>query len=213
MPDSTPVVIDAFLLLDEPRRPWLDVDALKARFLARSAQVHPDRVHGASESERGEANARYAELNAAYNRLREVRDRLLHLYELEVGHPPKDIQRVPPGTMDLFVEVGQTCRDCDAFLAGRTLTTSPMLKLQVFKEGLGWTDRLQTLQQQVNARRDALAVELAGMNRAWESASAPESPSRRGELPLERLEQIYRALSYVARWTEQIQERLVQLAV
>ena len=31
-------------------------------------------------------------------------------------------------------------------------------------------------------------------------------------LPLDRLEQIYRALSYVGRWTEQIQERAVQLA-
>jgi hypothetical protein len=32
-------------------------------------------------------------------------------------------------------------------------------------------------------------------------------------LPLERLEQLYRAMSYVARWTEQVQERIVQLAM
>jgi hypothetical protein len=31
-------------------------------------------------------------------------------------------------------------------------------------------------------------------------------------LPLERLEQIYRAMSYVSRWMAQIQERVVQLA-
>jgi len=34
---------DYFALLDEPRRPWLDVSSLKQKFLARSSEVHPDR--------------------------------------------------------------------------------------------------------------------------------------------------------------------------
>jgi TPR repeat protein len=37
----------AFALLSEPRRPWLDAEPLKQRFLARSNEVHPDRVHSA----------------------------------------------------------------------------------------------------------------------------------------------------------------------
>ena len=32
---------DAFALLAEPRRLWLDADALKARFLPLSTAVHP----------------------------------------------------------------------------------------------------------------------------------------------------------------------------
>lgn len=207
------MTVDAFELLAEPRRPHLDVEALKTRFLQRSSQVHPDRVHGAPEPERVTANTHYAELNAAYNQLKEPKDRLLHLYELEAGGPPKDIQRIPPGTMDLFVEVGEKCRDCDTYLAGRTNTTSPMLKLKAFQAGLVWTDQLLDLQQRVNARREALASELIGLNAVWEAAPELGSPERRNTLPLERLEQIYRTLSYVARWTEQIQERLVQLAV
>jgi len=205
--------LDAFALFSEPRRPSLDVEALKTRFLTQSAQVHPDRVHGAGEAEKAEATTRYAELNAAYQQLKETKDRLLHLYELEAGGPPRDIQRIPPGTMDLFVEVGEKCRDCDAYLAGRTATTSPMLKLKAFQAGLVWTDALLGLQQQVNARRDALATELTAMNAVWDAAPAVGNPARREALPLERLEQIYRTLSYVARWTEQIQERMVQLAV
>lgn len=206
-------VTDAFALLDEPRRPALDPEALKSRFLALSAQVHPDRLHGAPEAERAEANARYAELNAAYQRLKEPRDRLLHLYELESGGPPRDIQRIPPGTMDLFVEVGEKCRDCDAFLAGRTETASPMLKLKAFQAGMAWTESMMELQQRVNGRRDALAAELAAMNDVWAAAPAVGEPGRAAALPLERLEQVYRTLSYVARWTEQLQERLVRLAV
>lgn len=203
---------DSFLLLSEPRRPWLDAEILKQKFLPLSSAVHPDRTHNASEDEKQKSNARYAELNAAYNTLREPRDRLLHLLELELGAKPKDVQRIPPGTMDLFVEVGQICRDVDAFLAQRGNVTSPLLKVQMFERGMEWTDKLQALQQRINAKRDELAGELQQMNAVWESAPAIGSPERPAALPLERLEQIYRVFSYIARWSEQIQERNVQLA-
>ena len=204
---------DAFALLSEPRRPWLDAEVLKARFLPLSAAVHPDRVHSASEAEKAAANTRYAELNAAYNTLREPRDRLLHLLELEAGGKPKDVQRIPPGTMDLFVEVGQACRDTDEFLKQKSTSDSPMVKLRLMQEGLDWLDRLQALQGRVNAKRDELTAELRQMNGVWEAAPAIGIPDRVNALPLERLEQVYRAMSYVARWTEQIQERVVQLAL
>ncbi len=204
---------DAFALLNEPRRPWLDADALKARFMPLSTAVHPDRVHGASEAERLAANERYAELNAAFNTLREPRERLLHLLELEAGAKPGDIQRIPPGTMDLFIEIGQTCRDADAFLTKKSTATSPMLKLRIMQEGLDWADKLQALQGRVNARRDELTIELQTMNATWDAAPPIGSPERRAALPLERLEQIYRTMSYVARWTEQLTERVVQLAM
>lgn len=203
---------DAFSLFQVSRCPWLEVDPIKSRFLELSSETHPDRFHSAAPEIREEATARYAELNAAFNRLKEIKDRLLHLYELEAGSSPKDIQRIPPGTMDLFVEVGQTCRDGDTFLQRKAQATSPMLKLQLMQESLDWLERFQTLQKQVNERRDELVAELRQMNSAWENAPAVGDPERRAALPLERLEQIYRSLSYVDRWTGQLQERLVQLA-
>jgi DnaJ-domain-containing protein 1 len=202
---------DAFALLNEPRRPWLEADALKQTFLSLSNEVHPDRIHSASETEKERVTSLYAELNAAHNTLREPRDRLLHLLELEAGAKPSDIQRIPPGTMDLFAEVGQLCRDVDAFLAQRANVTSPLLKVQTFERGLEWTDKLQGLQQRINTKRDELTGELQRMNAQWESAPAIGSPQRRDALPLERLEQIYRVFSYIARWSEQIRERHVQL--
>jgi DnaJ-domain-containing protein 1 len=203
---------DAFALLDEPRQPWLDANELKQRFHDLSNPVHPDRVHSASEEEKQRATQHYSELNAAYNTLREPRDRLLHLLELELGAKPKDVQRIPPGTMDLFVEVGQLCRDVDAFLVERGKVTSPLLKVQMFERGMEWTDKLQALQQRINSKRDELAAELQQMNAVWDQAPAIGSAERRATLPLERLEQIYRVFSYVARWTEQVNERIVQLA-
>ncbi|MEP6663588.1 MAG: hypothetical protein ABJC04_07980 [Verrucomicrobiota bacterium] len=203
---------DFFVLLNEPRLPWLDADSLKEKFLPLSAPFHPDRVHNASEAEKLSANQRYAELNAAYNVLREPKERLLHLLELELSQKPSDIQKIPPGTMDLFVEVGQTCRDVDGFLTEKAKVTSPMLKVQLFERGQEWTDQLNALQQKINLKRDELSSELKNLNSIWKSAPAIGSPDRRVALPLERLEQIYRVFSYIARWSEQIQERVVQLS-
>ena len=203
---------DFFSLLNEPRQPWLDAEELKRRFLALSSNVHPDRVHGASDEVKAEANHLYAELNAAYTCLRETKDRLLHLLELEQGNKPPDIQRIPPGTMDLFVEVGQLCRDVDSFLIERGKVTSPLVKVQFFEKAMGWTDALQALQRTLNVKRDELSAELARMNPQFATAPQPGGSQRGGHLPLERLEQIYRILSYVARWTGQIQERVVLLS-
>ena len=168
--------MDAFALLSETRRPWLDADALKSRVLPLLTATHPDRVHGASESEKLAANGRHAELNAAFNTLREPRDRLLHLYDLEAGEKPKDIQRIPPGTMDLFIEVGQTCRELDEFLQRKANATSPMLRLSLMQEGLDHLDRLQALQGRVNGRREELESELKALNAVWESAPPAGAP-------------------------------------
>jgi hypothetical protein len=204
---------DCFALLGEPRCPWLDAEALKSRFLVLSAEAHPDRVHGGTEEAKAAANHRSAELNAAFNTLREPRDRLFHLLELELGARPRDIQRIPPGTMDLFVEIGQTCRDVDTFLAvPAPADLAPMMRLQRMKTVFGWSDRLMNLQGQVNAMRGSLETVLKELNPAWESAPATPGPGRIAALPLDRLEELARSMSYVTRWTSQIQERLSQLA-
>jgi curved DNA-binding protein CbpA len=202
---------DGFLLLQQPRRPWLDPEALKSRFLELSTPLHPDRFHQAPDCEREEATRRYAALNAAYNQLREPKDRLLHLLELESGGRPKDIQRIPPGTMDLFVEVGQTCRDVDAFLAERAKITSPLARVQYFKTSLEWVERLNRLQQSILKTRDTILEELKSLNGAWERADSLPPEARAGSLPLDRIEQLYRSASYIHRWTEQLQQRSVEL--
>lgn len=205
---------DCFVLLQQPRRPWLDPEPLKSRFLELGGTFHPDRVHQASDADRKAANHRYAELNAAYQTLREPKDRLLHLYELESGGRPRDIQRIPPGTMDLFVAIGQACRDVDDFLARRPSVTSPLVRVQMIQTAREWVTKLGQLQGDVNSRRDALHAELREMNPVWEKADADSATGagRAAELPLERLELAYRALSYVARWTEQLQQRIAELA-
>ena len=204
---------DYFALLDEPRRPWIDPELLKAKFHALTATVHPDRVHRATEPEKQAANQRYAELNAAYQCLREPKERLRHLLELERGIKVEDVQEISPGTMDLFMEISQLCRETDAFLAEKASVASPLLKVQLFERGMALADRLNLLVEHLNGRREALIAQMRNLNMAWETAPPIGSSTRLHVLPCSRLEHIYRDFSYLKRWTQQLQERLVQLSL
>lgn len=205
--------MDAFALLDEPRRPWLDPEALKARFLALAEKLHPDRVHESSEEAKQAATARYTAVNAAYQCLREPRDRLRLLLELERGGKPSGIEQVPAATMDLFLRIGQLCREVDSFLRQRSEVTSPLLKVQMFEQGMEWAEQLNEFQRMLQAERAASEEKLKEMNAAWDNAPRLDSPERAGTLPLDQLEDIYRTLSYLARWSSQCQDRVVQLSL
>jgi curved DNA-binding protein CbpA len=195
--------LDYFALLSTPRRPWLNLDSLKRNFFTLSAELHPDRIHTAAAAEKHTANKRAAELNAAYQCLREPRERLRHLLELELGAKPSDLTQVPEDLMDLFFAIGKEFRAVDALLVEKIQATSPLLQVQVFERGQDGVEKLGALRQTIAVRRDALLLELEPMNAAWEMSAAR---------PLERLQQIWRLLSFYERWLAQIQERLVKLS-
>jgi curved DNA-binding protein CbpA len=199
---------DYFALLNAPRRPWLDTDALKQKFLALSAETHPDKIHSASEAEKSAAAKSFAELNAAYACLAEPKSRLLHLLELELGAKPKDIQQIPAAVADLFAEVAMTCRAADGFLAGKSKTTSPLLQVQLFERGQEWVEKLNALQRHLNALREQLMSELKLLDGRWIKSDR----SALQEL-LPKLEELYRLFGYFNRWNSQIQERVVMLSL
>jgi DnaJ-domain-containing protein 1 len=205
-------MLDNFALLNEARRPWLEAEPLKQKFLALSSEFHPDRAHAAGEAQREAATRRFAGLNAAWQCLREPKERIGHLLELESGARPADTPDVPAAAMDLFFETGRICREADAFLAAKGKTSSPVVKAQMFGRGMELAGRLNELQQVIARRQEELLAELRELNAAWEAAPAAGSAERTAALPLEALERIYRMLSYIARWTGQIQERRAQLS-
>lgn len=194
---------DHFVLLDEPRRPWLDADALKTKFHTLSAAVHPDRVHQSSESDKLAANQRYSELNAAYNCLREPRSRIRHLLELELGTKPSDLTNVPDDLMELFFSVGKAFREVDTLLGEKAQATSPLLQVQLFERSQDQVEQLGTLRAKISDRRDVLLGELQALDRTWEAVTPK---------PTEVLLKIWRLLSFYDRWLGQIQERVVQLS-
>jgi curved DNA-binding protein CbpA len=200
-------VSDYFALLNEPRRPWLDADLLKQKFLAQSANLHPDKIHSASDAEKKAAAKKFAELNAAYNCLLEPKSRLLHLLELELGARPKDIQMIPSALADLFAEVATVCKNADNFLVEKNKVISPLLQVQLFERGQDSIEKLNFLQRKLNELREKLTEELKSLDAKWISADAT---SRKDILP--KLEELYRLFGYFNRWNSQIQERVVQLS-
>ncbi len=201
---------DCFALLDEPRRPWLDPARLKEKFLALSTTVHPDRVHGGTEAERSTAQERYTQLNAAYQCIREPKARLQHLLELETGAKPAQVQNIPAEMMQLAQTVGQLCRQADAFLTEKRATTSPLLQVQLFERGQQWSEKVSELQRQLQSHQERLEAELKALDAAWDAKASGGSGTR--EMALKQLEALYRLFSYFGRWSNQLQERLVQLS-
>lgn len=204
---------DCFALLGEPRRPDLDLEALKTRFHTLAAESHPDRFHNAGEAERLAATERHAALNTAYATLREPKDRLGHLLELELGGKPRGIESVPTDLMDRFMEVAKLCREVDAFLAGRGTVTSPLLKVQQFQQAMAWTDQLTALAGQIAAAADSAVQSTATWNPAWEAAPPDGDPERTAALPLQALETAFRRISFLTRWHSQLRERIARLAM
>jgi DnaJ-domain-containing protein 1 len=193
-------VTDYFALLDEPRQPWLDEEMLKAKYFALSTSVHPDRVHALAETEKKAAHDRHTQLNAAYHCLREPKERLRHLLELQVGRKPATVQQVPPDLVELFFEIGHATRAADEFLKRKGSITSPLLLVALFDEGQIISERLGGLRDTLVVRQNQLRNEVQALNDDWQKR-------------LDRLEQIQQTLSYLHRWTAQLQERIVQLAL
>lgn len=199
---------DYFALLGQPRRPCLERDALKQRFLLLSAGTHPDKTAAGGKADREAAAQAFTEFNAAYQCLAEPKTRLLHLLELETGNKPKGIQEIPAALADQFAEVATACRLADSFLAEKSKTTSPLLQAQLFERGQEWVEQLNTLQQKLNGLSSQLSERLERLDRQWNAANAE---ARRPLLP--HLEELYRLFSYSNRWHRQIQERVVQLSL
>jgi curved DNA-binding protein CbpA len=170
--------------------PALDAEALKERFARATAETHPDKFAQAPEAERVEAEARYAELNRAYQTLIDPRQRLLALYELTKGEKPRDVQRIPPGTMDLFIEVGQACQQLDGLLERKRAAGGALERAALIGEELTLNDLLMSLRGKLEALATTLESDLA---------------------ILDTLEAAYRKYSYLARWRQQLEERELAL--
>lgn len=192
---------DYFALLNFERRPWLDAEEVNARFVQLSAGAHPDRAHRAGAEELRGANDRFADLNAAAACLRDPKERLHHLIQLETGAAPSWAQSIPSELMDLFGRVGQVCRDVDQFLAERAKVSSPVLQAELFGRGLDWTTQVEELQSAIGNLRGQAGTDLTAISEKW-----PE------EKPIERLKAIAYIFATTSRWQAQLKERFAILA-
>ena len=205
---------DYFALLDLPRHPWLEPDDVQSRFLARSSVVHPDRVHSRSTDEKSAAHAQFALLNTAYQTLRDPRQRLRHWLELERGEPLQQLESLPAAAADFYFQIGSLCQQADQFLdrKAKAGAASPLAAVRLFEGAMGLREQVEQLQGILEKKRAALEGEIKSFSREAEGRGTPNGPAATAPRLVERLEEIYREFSYVARWQNQLRERLVLLS-
>lgn len=186
---------DHFTTLVQPRRPWLDAEALKAAFHRLSASLHPD-VPGTGDA------AQFAALNAAYAVLREPAARLRHLLELTAPELLAAGSSPPPALADLFMDIASVRRRLDEFLSKRTTATSPLTRALLAGDEAALRRDLTAIGAQLGAAEAAALEEVRLLDAAWHD---PQTGAG------EALTLLAHRLSYLARWRDQTREALFTL--
>jgi curved DNA-binding protein CbpA len=179
---------DYFALLDQPRAPWLDPDALKVIFHRKTLEQHPD-------STGGEEGA-FAELNEAYQVLQDPKRRLHHLLSLEHLAPLAN-QTVPEDLQELFLQIGRltqrTTQLLDRLKAASTPLSKSLLKADVVNA-----------QKEVGEVRDKVR-ELSG--------AAEERLRQTDAKNIMEISALYLRFAYLGRWSGQLDELAFQLTL
>jgi DnaJ-domain-containing protein 1 len=189
------MVTDHFARLALPRAVWLDPGALKEKFLARSAELHPDKADAKEAAE-----AEFRALNESYQILRNTRKRLLHFLELQGLSRPEHVQVIPTLALDLFSSIAELTRTSEALLKEKASANSPMLKVLWFEKALPCVDRLQALQNEIQQRTARIEASLQNLPANPDTAAFSST-----------LSEAAAALGFLERWGAQLQERAAAL--
>lgn len=183
---------DHFAALHQPRRPWLDVHALKDHFHKVSATCHPD-VPGSGDA------VRFAEVNAAHSALRDTVWRLRHLLELEAPEKLGGMQAVPSEFSDLFMRLADVRQAIQAFQKKENAAGTGLARALLAEERLALWERITALKAELDEVRDVSLSLLRTLDAEWD---APPSDAT------DRLAALHQRFSYLSKWRAQLGESL-----
>lgn len=188
--------MDAFAVLGLPRAAALDPEAVKAAYLERCRDAHPDRAGGDERLS--------AELNAARDLLSEPESRLKHLLELEGGAEALAWAAVPmeEDLMDLFASLGGLLARVEAWRKRHEAAGSALARALLSGEQMILQEEVERVLAGMEERKAGLLVRL------------PEVDEERAKDPA-RAAVLLRALraqfAYLAKWQSQAREALLRL--
>lgn len=214
---------DHFAVLGEARRPWLEEDALKERFLELTSQHHPDVAHAANAAdaanEAGQSGqptaVDFSAINLAYQTLRDPRARLRHLLELELEAAGENASaepkhQAPPEAINaLFARMGTIKMKSDTFLQKRGAATSAVAKALLLPEQFALQEELEEWLAELEGERLANLALLPSLDTLW---LAGRSHPQHKEV-VATLGQMVQLFGYLDRWIAQIRELLVKLQI
>ncbi len=176
---------DAFASLGLPRRLALSLDEIEARWRELSREAHPDAATGNADHA--------AEINRAYEVLRNAGSRLRHWLELNGVDIPRNAS-IDEDLMTQFGEVGAVIASADAFLIKKKAASSAIARALL-------SDEEFTVQKAIQGRMADLKGQIEGIAGQFDAFEEDHSAALRG---LEKLR-------FLEKWFQQCQERLVGL--
>jgi curved DNA-binding protein CbpA len=193
---------DYFVLLDQPRRPWLDPEHLKAKHQQLTLALHPDISAGEATKWEAVNSQSFSAINEAYRVLSDPKQRLGHLLGFE-RHTPSSSGSVPNELVELFAKIGDYIRDADDLLKKMADANSALAKSLLQPQVLNEQRRGSELLDQLQRLSDNALNELRRLDDLWDEQR---------EQVIEPLEDLYRNFAYLSRWTEQLRERKFRLS-
>jgi curved DNA-binding protein CbpA len=188
---------DFFALLDQPRQPWLDSDALKQKYHQLTRAAHPD-------VRSSEPNVEFESINQAYRVLLDPKQRIHHLLALEGSRPTTAKHAVPAGVEELFLKTGKLAQDSKRALEELGSATGSLSKSLLQSNLLNLRSRTRELLAQLSHVHEKCLVELQKLNELWKE--------NRSEA-VTRLQLLYDQITYLTRWRAQLEEIQFQLSL
>jgi curved DNA-binding protein CbpA len=156
-------MIDYFALLRQPHQPLLDDRVLEQAFHERARLLHPDAA-GANEGDE------FAQLNTAFNVLRDPHLRLRHLLELEGVTPAKEL--LAPELVELFSRAAEISHQAKAEIAKKRSSDSAIARsvAQLKRSQIG--AELVSVLRELEANALRAQSDLEDLNALWDKERA-----------------------------------------
>ncbi len=184
---------DYFALLEQPRSPWLDPEQLKQAFHAKTLREHPDAQPGSDGNDEA-----FAQLNEAYQILREPKRRLHHLLTLAGASPAGETANIPHEIEELFPAVAELTKQASVVVQKLASASTSLTR--------------SLLQAELWRTRDAIAQKLRRLETLH--AAAEDELRSLGDSSQDNraaLQQLYVRFSYLTRWMTELQEKQFDL--
>ncbi len=191
---------DHFRFLGLPRKLWIAMDELEARFHQLSWKLHPDNFVRAGEEERELSLERGSQLNDAYRVLRDPVARVEYLLALEgMRKEGTTKQQAPPELLEEVFELNESLEELRSSRGGN----------QHGAEMTALRRRLEEAAQGFEARLADVDEQLMAAAREWD-ATVDSGDAMAGRAALARMNEILNRRSYIRNLVRGVTQELSQ---
>jgi curved DNA-binding protein CbpA len=178
---------DHFAVLGEPRQPWLDLEKLDERYRELSLTTHPDRPAAATAE--GES---FGAISEAYRVLKDPKQRIQHLLQLEAREPGKDSE-VPQSLLPLFSRIGDFIARVTKLWQRRGESQNALSKSVLHAEIVSSQQEVEALLNDARTLLQQAEETTRSLNDSWQSKP-------------EELAKVYSLFGFLTRWIAQLEE-------